>query len=366
VQYVPMLVNEEVDKIIALVTDIGEKKKAEKALRESEEKYRHLVENTNDLVYAIDANGNIEYMGPQVTRYGFTPEETVSMNLLDFIAEEDQERIVQEFYQTITNGEQFPSQFRIVGKDSTRYWVEDHGKVIQDESGDAVGLSGILRDVTERKQTEEALRASEEKYRFLTENVDSLIAMADMEGNYIYVNEAHDRLLGYSVNEMIGKSSLEFIHPDDQESMTQAFAKNMEAGTNWFKNVINVRIKAKDGDYRWVGAYGRLLPGTDGSNAAIIVVGTDITERKQAEEAIAEKVVELQKSEMATLNIMEDLQATIGSLERAEEGMSAKNEELLAVEAELREFNQHLEEKVKERTFEIEKLLKQKEGFITQ
>ncbi len=136
------------------------------------------------------------------------------------------------------------------------------------------------------QQTE--LSKNTEKYRFLTENIDGLVAMSDMEGNYIYANEAHQRLLGYSIDEMVGRSSIEFIHPDDQEIVTQMLLLNMNKGTNVFQNLLHFRMKSKDGCYRWIEVNGRFIQGEDGSPKAMIVVGTDFTARKQMEDALRE------------------------------------------------------------------------------
>jgi len=182
----------------------------------------------------------------------------------------------------------------------------------------------LEHDITERKQAEDEQRRltaalakqnqiiiesqlelaeSEEKYRFITENINSLIAMTDKEGNYIYVNEAYERVLGHKAEEMVGENSLEFIHPEDQDSLTQAFMKNMGAGIDWVGTLVVLRMRAKDGNYRWMEIDGRFLPGEDGSPDAIIVVGTDISERKRADQEAdrANRLAELDRLRSALL-----------------------------------------------------------------
>ena len=125
---------------------------------EGNERYRILIENTHDIVYSLDIEGNLTYISPQVGRYGFKPGELMSQNFLDFVHAKDQEEMLYGFRKTITEGSEFISQFRIKNKRGRIYWIEEYGKVERDKSGEVVGINGVLRDVTERKRIEEKLR----------------------------------------------------------------------------------------------------------------------------------------------------------------------------------------------------------------
>jgi len=139
------------------------RKRADEALRQSEEKYRALTENTNDVVYSADAEGILTYVGPQIARYGRTPQEALSHDLLEFVVPEDRDQVATDFRKSISTGLEFPSQFRIQGEGQTVRWVEDWGKVQRDETGKIVGITGVLRDITERKQAEKDLREARRK-----------------------------------------------------------------------------------------------------------------------------------------------------------------------------------------------------------
>jgi PAS domain S-box-containing protein len=143
------------------VVDVTERRRAAEALRGSEQKYRALVENTKDVAYSTDAEGRLTFLGPQAARYGIDPDEAVSRSLLEFVAPEDRERIAGEFQRTMTTGEEFPTEFRIVGADGREHWFEDEGRVLRNASGEAIGVSGALRDVTERKQLEDQFRQAQ-------------------------------------------------------------------------------------------------------------------------------------------------------------------------------------------------------------
>jgi PAS domain S-box-containing protein/putative nucleotidyltransferase with HDIG domain len=129
---------------------------------EGNERYRILIENTHDIVYSLDLEGNLTYISPQARRYGFKPGELISQNFLDFVHPKDREEMLYGFQKTITEGSEFISQFRIKNKRGRVYWVEEYGKVQHDQSGAVVGINGVLRDVTERKRIEEKLRKAHE------------------------------------------------------------------------------------------------------------------------------------------------------------------------------------------------------------
>ncbi|MCK4602501.1 MAG: PAS domain S-box protein [Phycisphaerae bacterium] len=167
-----------------LQQEIVDRKRAEGALRTSEEKYRALAENMNDIPYSATPAGTVTYIGPQVTRYGLRTEEIISRNFLDFVAPEDRERVGRDFQKTMSTGEEFPTQFRIKDEQDRIHWLEDHGSIRRDESGGFVGITGVLRDITEQRQAEQALHAmnrrlmtarEDERRRLAAELHDSIV-----------------------------------------------------------------------------------------------------------------------------------------------------------------------------------------------
>jgi len=130
---------------------------------EENERYRILIENTYDIVYSIDREGNLTYVSPQARRYGFDPDELMSQNFLNFVHPKDREAMLYGFQKTITERSEFISQFRIKNKRGRVYWIEEYGKVRQDKTGAVISINGVLRDVTERKRVEEKLRKAHAK-----------------------------------------------------------------------------------------------------------------------------------------------------------------------------------------------------------
>ncbi len=134
---------------------------SEAALRASEEKYRALVEGTNDVILRVDREGTVVYASPQLARYGFDVGRIVGANALSLIVEEDRERVTAEFERTLATGEEFPSRFRIDTPAFGRRWFEDHSRALRDGAGAVTGITGVLRDVTDRLREEEERRAFE-------------------------------------------------------------------------------------------------------------------------------------------------------------------------------------------------------------
>lgn len=138
---------------------IDEMRKSAEALRESEEKYRNLIDNVSDIVYYTDTNGKIIHISHQISRYGYSPDEVSKLDdFTAFIAPEDVERVVAEFERTMKTGEGVPSEYRIIDRWGKVHWVEDRNKSVKDQSGSIIGNSGVLRDISDRKQAEETLK----------------------------------------------------------------------------------------------------------------------------------------------------------------------------------------------------------------
>ncbi len=143
---------------VGTVRDITERKRAEQALRDSEDRYRLLVNNLKDILYSITADGKISFISPQVQRYGFSVEELLGQDFATLIVEEDRPTVLRDFADTFAAGDETPSTFRVASRNGTVHWFEEIGQVVRDSSGTIVAISGVLRDITDRKQAEQALQ----------------------------------------------------------------------------------------------------------------------------------------------------------------------------------------------------------------
>ncbi len=268
--------------LLSQIQDITERKRAEEALRESEEKYRELVENIKEAIFEVDTSGRVTYFSPAVEKAtGYRPSALIGRSLTELIHPDDLASVLEAWEKGLSGNPQ-PVEYRATSKSGEARWMHSFGQPIFE--GDCiVGFRGAMADITERKQAEEALRESEEKYRELVEDINDVIYEVDAAGHITYISPAVERAAGCSPSEMIGRSFTDFIHPDDVlfavEDLQRALAGSPVPS--------EYRILLKSREVRWIRDHGR--PIFEGDR----VVGfrgvlTNITERKRMEEALRE------------------------------------------------------------------------------
>ncbi|NOT58395.1 MAG: PAS domain S-box protein [Deltaproteobacteria bacterium] len=195
-----------------IARDISEQKRIEAALRESEEKYRDLVENISDIIYTLDTAGTLTYMSPVVKHLGgFTSEEITGRPFAEFIHPEDLPALLESFQQTLA-GNITPSEFRVLRKAGDYIWVRSASRLIV-QNGEVVGLRGVLTDITERKRAEDALRESEQRYRNLFDNASDAIASFTLDATVTSFNGGAERMLGWSRDEVVGHHASKVATP---------------------------------------------------------------------------------------------------------------------------------------------------------
>jgi PAS domain S-box-containing protein len=254
-------------------------KAGEEALRESERKYRILAEGTNDVVYTADMEGTLTYVAPQVARFGRRVEDVVGRSLIEQVIPEDRERVVRDFERAMETGEEFPSEFRVLGSDGEVRWVEDCGRVQRDPQGRVVGLAGVLRDITARKHAEEALRDSEAKYRLLVESAGEAIATMDSDGAYTFINGIGASRLGGRPKDFIGMRMAD-VFPGEvakrQAAVVQRVIRTGEGEVHETSTVVQ-------GQPRWYRTSIEPMRGPDGSVTSALIIARDITRRRRAD-----------------------------------------------------------------------------------
>ena len=258
-------------------------KTAEQSLRQSAKQYRNIVENTYDLVYTVDKQGVIKFLGPQAARYGIDPEKAVSKNMLEFVLPEDRERVAAELEETVVTGNEHTTELRIPGTGDSPVWLEERGSLVRDSHGTIVEITGALRDITDRKRTEEALTASEAKYRTFFENsCDPMLILND--GAFVDCNFATLSILGHqNKNDIIGTSPADLSpnqQPDgatSEEKIKQLIESSYSIGSQRFE----WEYKTKDGSQIPVEVSMTALPSQ--GKQVFLCVWRDISDPKQAE-----------------------------------------------------------------------------------
>ena len=272
--------------------DITERKRADEALLASEAKFREMAEQMVDVLFVTDPQGLITYMSPSVARIiGWQPDEMTDRSFVEFLPNADVPVAVDEFRGMMELGS--PVQHldvSMIRKDGSAFSAELSVSILK-KAEQITGTIGLIRDITERKQAEAALRQSEERFRALIENSSDVIAQVTGEGLILYESPAVTRVLGYQPAEMIGRNGFEFVHPDDRAAGQEVFGKLMQQPD--IPVTTEFRYKRKDDTWCWVEATGTNLL-TEPDVKALIINYHDVTEHKQAEEALRDKVVMLQ------------------------------------------------------------------------
>ena len=266
--------------MVFVVRDISDRKLAEEKLQKSEETYRNLVESINDVLYDITIDGTIKYVSPASERiFNIKAESLIGQNFFRFVHPED-----QPFLLDIFRNNRFSDfkeiEYRCLTETGETVWVQASARNVYEEDR-LVGRTGILHDITERKLTEEKLRKSEEQYRELVESVNDVIFEIDASGIIRFVSPSVLHVLGYTVEEAIGRNIFSFLYPEDLPMLVNAF-KNLSARDYSFMEYRYVR---KDGSVRWVRS--STTPQIkDGEMSGATGTLTDVTERRVAEEKL--------------------------------------------------------------------------------
>jgi len=274
-----------------IIEDITERKWIEKALRESEQKYRSILENIEDGYYEVDLAGNLTFFNDALCKVlGYPADELMGMNNQDFSDEENAQKVYRAFNRLYKTGQPVSGvEWQIIKKDGTKSYIETSASLIKNAAGEVIGFRGIARDITERKQAEEALRKSEERYRLLLESSPDPVALYNARGEATYVNPAFVQTFGWRENELQGQP-LEFI-PEENWLETQIGQKRVSEGE---QVEVETRRRTKDG--RVLDILLSASPHKDeaGNYAGMVAIFRDITERKQAEESLSKALSETQ------------------------------------------------------------------------
>lgn len=266
------------------VTDI---KAAEAALRESEARYRLLAENVTDVISKVRPDGVCTFITPSCyALLGYTPEELIGNSGLDIIHPDDlfeAQKITMET--VIASKSSYLLTHRVRHKAGFYLWVEVLTSIVCDPStGIPVEFIGIMRDINDRKKTEEALQESEARFRHVVEAAPDHILVYDTNGIIQMINPAALRDSGYTQDDLIGHSVTEFFPPESRLLFEQTLPHILERGS-YHEEEQFVR---KDGSIALMDCSGSVIFGEDDRPQSVIVLRRDITQRKQVENALHE------------------------------------------------------------------------------
>jgi PAS domain S-box-containing protein len=274
--------------LLSIVHDISARTQFEKALKESEHRYRRITEGLTDYQYTV----RVERGRAMATTHGLGCEKVTGYAAEDFAADpylwfkmippEESEAARARVDQILEGKELEPFEHRIIRKDGALRWVSDTSILNKDASGRLLSYDGIVEDITERKQAEDALRESEARFRGLLQSVDSVAVQSyGPDGTTHYWNQASERLYGYTAEEAVGRSLLDLtIPPDMRGEVTQALRNMWETGQPIPS--LELSLVRKDGSRVTVYSSHAIVR-VPGHAPEMFCMDVDLTDRKRLE-----------------------------------------------------------------------------------
>ncbi len=294
---IPIFGNGRVARVVTIVRDITERKRADETLRESEKRYRALAEAAPDMIFIVDSEGYVKYVNSFAAKqFRNSPETIIGKRTTDLFPSDISDRQRQNLKKVFETGKPLYAENKttILNRDM---WLSTWLAPLLNEAGDVYSVLGISRDITERKEAEEALIKSQDKYIDLYENANDMIFTVNLLGNFTTVNRAAYTSLGYRVEELLGKNLADVLTPESSKyamaTLQRAMAEKsdlMEIQPWEFEGV------KKDGVKILLEVRARLIL-EDENIVGVQGIARDITERRQAEEEKAFLQEQLRQSQ---------------------------------------------------------------------
>jgi PAS domain S-box-containing protein len=285
----------------------AERQRAEETVRETEARFRQLVENIHEVFWMSDIqNKRMLYLSPGYEEISGKTCQSVyerPESRIESIHPDDRGRVVEQLNRR-REGVFLDLEFRIVRPDGTIRWVRNRAFPVKDENGQVSRVAGLMEDISERKRSEEALRESEERFRGTFENAAVGIVHGDLEGNYARVNQKFCDIVGYSSQELLAKTFRDITFGEDLDGSDDKFKRLVQRQISSYQ--IEKRLIRKDGTVAWINACVSLRNETQGNDVHTIAIIEDISERKRLE-------AELRASEQRWRGITEALPQLVWS-----------------------------------------------------
>lgn len=267
--------------MMVIARDITERKKAQEATRESEEKYRDLFENARDAIVTTDVEAKVTGVNKIVEEYGFKKEQLLGKSIFDFIVEEHKERALKDF-KTAISGNPVRGEMDVITRRGI-FTVEYIDNPIK-RAGEIIGIQAILRDITERKRAEQLLRKERDRSQKYLDVAGVMLVAIDSEQRVGLINKKGCEILGYKEEEILGKNWFNNFLPEHVQREVQAiFQRLMCQQERSVPERHENPILTKSGDERLMAWHNTILRDDAGKVIATLGSGEDITEQRKAE-----------------------------------------------------------------------------------
>ena len=276
--------------------DITENIRAEHELKESEEKYRNIVEIANEGIMIADTSGRINFVNAKMAgMLGYSSEELIGIDAKSLLDKNELELGLQKI-ENRKKGLQESYEIKYIRKSGEELWCLINATPMYDYNGKHIGNMTMQTDITERKKANDALQESESRFHSVLDNSQDVIYRMNVQtGHYEYISPSAENVVGYSPDELMAlnnEQSLEIIHPDDRKNMQDAITKLEQTDSI----DIEYRQRTKNGDYRWISNKMAIIRDNTGKHLYRDGNIRDITKRKHIEEEMETTMNELRRS----------------------------------------------------------------------
>ena len=280
-------------KSVASLIDITDRKQAVQALQESEvlhrqkeERYRNILDHMEEAYYEVDLKGSLTFFNnTAVKSLGYTDDVMTGLNFRQYADSENVNKLHEAYSRVFLTGESVKGiDWEIISKKSGKMPIESSISLMRDIQGKPVGFSGVIRDITERKKAEQALRESEARYRNILENMEEAYYEVDLKGNLTFFNSAVVKNLGYHDNVMMGMNFRQYVDKESERKLREAYSRVFLTGES--VKGLDWEIISKESGKIPIESSISLMRDTQGNPIGFRGVIRDITERKRAEEAL--------------------------------------------------------------------------------
>lgn len=286
--------------LVGVILDISEQKRVQKELINTLERLRELEITINRSPAIIFVWPNVKgwpvaFVSDNISQFGYTPQELISgdIHFASIICPEDLLRVNSEMdYYLKEDISEFIQSYRIYTKNKEIRWVEDRTWAVRDQQGKITHFQGIVLDVTKRREAEQLLNESNERYRTLAENSYDLICEISSDMKFLYLSPNVSEVLGYSAEELLNKELLQYVHIDDLTDVIHELKKDTGKTT--------LRYRHKNGEWLWFESAGKKFTSANGDIRGVIV-SRDITERKRLEQQLIQSERLMAVGEMAAM-----------------------------------------------------------------
>ncbi|HEX5376957.1 MAG TPA: PAS domain S-box protein [Phenylobacterium sp.] len=276
--------------IYGVIMDVTERREAERALAAQEAHLSLLAENGADLIVELEASGVIRWTSPSSRHFGYEPQDLVGRKATDLVHPDDREKIAAIMRETLLTGAVDPESdrsYRLLCADGRSVWVEGNPAIFFDDAGRPTGAITLLRDISERRASAQALAEREAHLRLISDHTRDVVFQYSLDRRVLYVSPAARRY-GYEPADLVGLPAQDLIHPDDRAKVAAVVADLIANPVPDPQLDRTHRVRIGSGDYVWMESQPTVVRDDEGRPQSVVSLLRDITERRVAAQALAE------------------------------------------------------------------------------